>query len=752
MEKSNTIRRTMHYHRLRSTLFVIAPEPGFIATLAAQPYAYVSSLASNNLSVVNTKNTSVVASIQMPLGVTGVAVTPDGSWVYVASQTANVVSVVSTSSNSIAASIPVCSNPTQLAVSPNGSQVYVLCQGSNQVAVIDTGSNSVITTIPVGSRPCGVVFSHDGSRAYVSNLWDNNVTIIDANSRNAIGNFWPGNGPSGMAVTGDGRIYVANEYAGTVTVHDASGNLQTTIGGMSFPNWVAITPDGSRAYVTNRNGNSVAVISTSDNSVIGNIGVGSLPSSVAIMPDGRRAYVTNQYAYSVSVIDMGSNSVSTIDRIGVYPVVVATQPAFGGGSVQSYASLSPAPAPNCTPNISAKPSSFGSGGGSGNINVSLPSGCSWNANSNSSDWISITGGGSGNGNGTVSFSVNANGSTGQRSGSITVAGQQVSITEGGISCSYALSYYSASINAGGGGGSVNVNAPSGCSWNATSNNSDWISITGGWSGNGGGTVLFAVNGNGSTGSRSGSITIAGQQITLNQGGIYCSYVLSSSGGSLDAGGGNGSVNLAAPAGCTWTASTDSAWLNISSSTSGAGSTTVSYSAAPNSGTSNRSGNLYIGGQTFNVTQGGTPGGALSGPPSADSASVNGSTLTLTYSTPIGDYNNLAQVHTLINGGLNAPASCWVRYDKSVNGFYLVDDSGYYVLDPLPVGSSGTLHNSQCTLNGAGSSVHGSGGALTMTLNLTFSSSFSGTRSIYLYAADDTGLNSSWQYRGSVNVP
>jgi len=72
-----------------------------------------------------------------------------------------------------------------------------------------------------------------------------------------------------------------------------------------------------------------------------------------------------------------------------------------------------------------------------------------------------------------------------------------------------------------------------------------------------------------------------------------------------------SVSLGATAGgqslggrCTWTASSNAAWLTITSGSSGSGNGSVGYSIAANAGASQRSGTLTIAGQTFTVTQSG----------------------------------------------------------------------------------------------------------------------------------------------------
>ena len=170
----------------------------------------------------------------------------------------------------------------------------------------------------------------------------------------------------------------------------------------------------------------------------------------------------------------------------------------------------------CSYAISPSSASYGSAGGSGSVSVTADAGCDWTAVSNAA-WITVTAGANGSGNGSVSYSVAANGSTGSRNGTVTIAGQTFTVSQSGISCSYAINPTSASYGENGGSGSVGVTANAGCSWSASSNDS-WITVTSGASGSGNGTVGYSVAANGSTSARSGSITIAGETFTVNQDG------------------------------------------------------------------------------------------------------------------------------------------------------------------------------------------------------------------------------------------
>ena len=130
-------------------------------------------------------------------------------------------------------------------------------------------------------------------------------------------------------------------------------------------------------------------------------------------------------------------------------------------------------------------------------------------------WISIDSGASGTGSGTVQYSVTVNPSKDSRSGTMTIAGQTVTVEQAGTPCAYALNATDQSFTAWGGSGSVVVTAVGGCAWSGVSN-VNWVTISSGGSGTGNGTVNFNVSANSGVGSRSGTMTIAGTTFTVNQ--------------------------------------------------------------------------------------------------------------------------------------------------------------------------------------------------------------------------------------------
>ena len=259
---------------------------------------------------------------------------------------------------------------------------------------------------------------------------------------------------------------------------------------------------------------------------------------------------------------------------------------------------------SCTYSINPQTAQAPAGGGTGSVMVTAPSGCAWTA-SNTAGWMTITSGGSGTAGGTVSYSVSPNTGTTSRTGTLNIAGQIFTITQaaGSASCIYSINPQTAQVAAGGGPGSVTVTARSGCAWTASSN-ATWVTITSGATGSGGGAVSYSVSSNTDTNSRNGTLNIAGQIYTVTQaaGSPSCTYSIDSQSAQVSAGAASGTINVTAQSGCTWTASSNAAWIAITSGASGTGSGAVKYSAAANTSPKSRIGTLTVAGQTFTLAQ------------------------------------------------------------------------------------------------------------------------------------------------------
>jgi hypothetical protein len=84
----------------------------------------------------------------------------------------------------------------------------------------------------------------------------------------------------------------------------------------------------------------------------------------------------------------------------------------------------------------------------------------------------------------------------------------------------------------------------------------------------------------------------------------CTFTLSAASRSVTAAGIQGSaVTVGAPPGCAWSATSNEAWITISSGESGTGGGQVVFTAADNQGPA-RAGSITIAGTMFTVNQSG----------------------------------------------------------------------------------------------------------------------------------------------------
>jgi hypothetical protein len=104
-------------------------------------------------------------------------------------------------------------------------------------------------------------------------------------------------------------------------------------------------------------------------------------------------------------------------------------------------------------------------------------------------------------------------------------------------------------------------------------------------------------------ARTGTATIAGRTVTVNQDG-GCSFSIAPTSTPVVAAGGAGSIAVTAGDGCAWTAVSGAAWITVTSGASGAGNGTVQFTVDVNATGAARSGTITVAGQTFTVDQAG----------------------------------------------------------------------------------------------------------------------------------------------------
>lgn len=264
--------------------------------------------------------------------------------------------------------------PVDLALSPDGRTLYA--KDSRGLVVIDAAAWAVRQEVDFGDKGgsmTGLVVSPDGSKVWASDA-DRFVheLTVGADGKVAKGREFslPGpkggkdpSHPSGLALTPDGaRLLVCTSRRNQLdTVILADGTVSPPIDVGVAPFDVAVSPDGSRAYVSCWGGSrpgegeatapssgtpvkvdargiaasgGVAVVDLAKGAMVAWVETGLSASGLCLSPDGKTLYCTNANSDTVSVIDTAAGTVAR-------QVVVRPGAELPFGSMPSAATLSP---------------------------------------------------------------------------------------------------------------------------------------------------------------------------------------------------------------------------------------------------------------------------------------------------------------------------------------------------------------------------------------------------------------------------
>ncbi|MBS1856607.1 MAG: VWA domain-containing protein [Acidobacteria bacterium] len=201
----------------------------------------------------------------------------------------------------------------------------------------------------------------------------------------------------------------------------------------------------------------------------------------------------------------------------------------------------------------------------------------------------------------------------------------------------------------------------------------------------------------------------------------CTYAISPATATVSASGGSGTASLTTQSGCTWSATSNAAW--IATSSSGSGSGTIGYTVAANTAATARSGTITAGGQSLTITQsaasaggGGTltgnllqnpgaeagPAGGVAGLPSIPGWTTDGNVGVVAYTDPGGqlDANGPGPPNrgsNYFDGGYSGVAKMSQTLDLSSYASAIDAGSQPYTLDGWLGGWDGQDDNATLTV-------------------------------------------------------
>jgi hypothetical protein len=331
---------------------------------------------------------------------------------------------------------------------------------------------------------------------------------------------------------------------------------------------------------------------------------------------------------------------------------------FAGSCGNSSSTRLTAPsAQKCGVTVTSSPPAMPASGGEGNLTVDTARECSWSARAEA-QWITLSGA-QGQGPATLEYSVAANPRAAERRGTVVVSDQRVDIVQQAAPCRYEVAPTRHQVGNSGGDLTVTLTALDGCPWTASSNVT-WINEGTPARGEGPATIRFTVRGNAGT-VRTGTLTVGGLTVTVEQAAAVvgppppppptppaptppppvpptpappapeppspeppptplpptppppappppppaptCTYSIKPSWYNAGRGPDDVRVQVTAPTGCAWTATTNADWVTIRDGRNGTGDGTVRLVIPANNGAP-RTAIVTIAGLPFTLNQNG----------------------------------------------------------------------------------------------------------------------------------------------------
>jgi YVTN family beta-propeller protein len=280
--------------------------------------------AGDDVSIIDPATNKVVGVIHGIEVNHGAAAAPDGSRYYVSDEGESTLDVVDAKTLKVTKKIPLSGHPNNISISKNGKRVYVsIAVAPGAVDVIDTVSQEKVKSIAVKGAVHNTYVTPDGKYVVSGSIPGKTVTVIDAQTEEPAWSLTMDKGirPMAFAANPDGSTkwifvqlsgfngfavldFATHKEINRIKLPDLAAGKQPFLVGGNESHGMAVTSDQKTLVVNSRLNSAIYAYSLPDLKLLGSADVGQSPDWVTLTPDGTRAYVANAASNSVSVVDI----------------------------------------------------------------------------------------------------------------------------------------------------------------------------------------------------------------------------------------------------------------------------------------------------------------------------------------------------------------------------------------------------------------------------------------------------------------
>jgi YVTN family beta-propeller protein len=272
------------------------------------------------------------------------------------------VAVIDATSTTVVRQVTVDSGIGDLAYDPLRDELLMSSVGCpGELVIVDAATFAERARVPVGCNPDQVVVSADSTRAYVVNTTDPDincdffptdcrlsVSVVDLANRRALDPvlnvtaMFPGYIAADPRGRGFYSIGVAPLPGGSRSALSFFETTDGTVVTSRFPLFglrMAVDQRGTRVYVTDSS-NFYAVNPDTQETVGEARNIGHPVLGIALTPDGTAAFVTDDDTATVKVVDTATSTVTAVIPVFRHPMDIAIGPDVP---------ITPKPTPTCPP-------------------------------------------------------------------------------------------------------------------------------------------------------------------------------------------------------------------------------------------------------------------------------------------------------------------------------------------------------------------------------------------------------------------
>jgi muramoyltetrapeptide carboxypeptidase len=332
---------TMKTVTLGLAVAVLALQAG---PLAAQPAGklYVANAAGSDIHIIDTATNKVIKRVEVGPQPHGLVATPDGRQMFITIENTGgdegELLWYDPAADKVTRRLTVGPRPNQPACTPDGKLVYVPCDDATWW-VIDTVKRSLIKKIATGGRPHNTLCSADGKRMFLGPKGSYHVLIADTATHKLLGEIPLSDAPRPIVLSKDEKrlyanvdtligfevadverrkviqrvqaevpqellrqpsrshgigllpnekeLWMCDVYHDRTYVFDLTAQPPRQIATIVMQGggyWMCFSPEGQFCYISERIGNTVAVIDTASRKTITRVPVGNMPKRVLFVP------------------------------------------------------------------------------------------------------------------------------------------------------------------------------------------------------------------------------------------------------------------------------------------------------------------------------------------------------------------------------------------------------------------------------------------------------------------------------------